>query len=137
MFVNKLSGCEFESLCCHLNFKYWPVSSNEFLDILLTIECRFTLKHVRDMIIKYSQNNLMFCVFFALVVSTLLATSLCKHLFLPKKFFIKLRLSPSKKNFFICLNESTLEMIKNAFYFIVKAFLVCTVIDSLCREILC
>ena len=29
-----------------------PASSNEFLDIQATIECRFTLK--RDMIIKYN-----------------------------------------------------------------------------------
>ena len=27
-----------------------PVSSNEFLDIQVTIECGFTLKRVRDMI---------------------------------------------------------------------------------------
>ena len=32
-----------------------PVSSKEFLDIQATIECRFTLKLVRDMIITYSQ----------------------------------------------------------------------------------
>ena len=32
-----------------------PVSSKEFLDIQATIECRFTLKWVRDMIITYSQ----------------------------------------------------------------------------------
>ena len=28
-----------------------PVSSKEFLDIQVTIECKFTLKRVRDMII--------------------------------------------------------------------------------------
>ena len=32
-----------------------PSSSKEFLDIQATIECRFTLKRVRDMIIVYSQ----------------------------------------------------------------------------------
>ena len=31
-----------------------PVSSKEFLDIQVTIECEFTLKHTRDMIITYS-----------------------------------------------------------------------------------
>ena len=31
-----------------------PVSSKEFLDIQATIECRFTLKRVRDMIRTYS-----------------------------------------------------------------------------------
>ena len=30
------------------------VSSEEFLDIQATISCRFTLKHVRDMITTYS-----------------------------------------------------------------------------------
>ena len=32
-----------------------PVSSKEFLDIQATIECRFTLERVRDMIRTYSQ----------------------------------------------------------------------------------
>ena len=32
-----------------------PASSKEFLDIQATIECRFTLKRVRDMIRTYSQ----------------------------------------------------------------------------------
>ena len=31
-----------------------PVSSKEFLDIEATVECRFTLEFVRDMIITYS-----------------------------------------------------------------------------------
>ena len=33
------------------------VSSKEFLDIQATIECGFTLKHVRDMIITYSSTT--------------------------------------------------------------------------------
>ena len=33
-----------------------PASSKEFLDIQATIECGFTLKRVRDMIITYSLN---------------------------------------------------------------------------------
>ena len=52
MFVYELSGCGFESCCSHLNFRYCPVSSKEFLDIQVTIECRFLLKCVRDMIRK-------------------------------------------------------------------------------------
>ena len=32
-----------------------PTSSKEFLDIQATIECGFTLKHVRDMTRRYSQ----------------------------------------------------------------------------------
>ena len=36
----------------------------------------------------------------------------------------KVRLSPSKKNCFISFNESPLKMMKNAFYFILKALLV-------------
>ena len=34
-----------------------PVSSKEFLNSQATIECRFTLKRVRDMLITYSQMN--------------------------------------------------------------------------------
>ena len=32
-----------------------PVLSRKFLDIQATIECRFTLKDVRDMILSYNQ----------------------------------------------------------------------------------
>ena len=31
-----------------------PVLSKDFLDILANIECKFTLKRIRDMIITYS-----------------------------------------------------------------------------------
>ena len=41
VFVYELSGCEFEPHCCHLNFRQ-------------TIECGFTLKLVRHMIITCS-----------------------------------------------------------------------------------
>ena len=34
---------------------------------------------------------------------------------------IKVGLSPSKKSFFICFNDSPSKMMKNAFYFILKA----------------
>ena len=37
---------------------------------------------------------------------------------------IKVRLSPSKRNCFICFNESPLKMVKNDFYFILKALFV-------------
>ena len=36
-----------------------PVLSKEFLDIQATIECRFTLKSVRDMIITYIERNVI------------------------------------------------------------------------------
>ena len=36
----------------------------------------------------------------------------------------KVELSPSEKICFICFNENPLPMMKNAFYFILKAFLV-------------
>ena len=35
--------------------EFAPASSKEFLDIQATIECGFTLEHVRDMARKYSQ----------------------------------------------------------------------------------
>ena len=52
------SGCELESRCCHLIFRYHDiVLSKEFLDIQATTECSFTVKRVRDMIITYSRYN--------------------------------------------------------------------------------
>ena len=58
VFVHELSGCGYESRCCHLNSDILPVLSKEFLDIQATIECKFTLKHVHNMIITYSQLHL-------------------------------------------------------------------------------
>ena len=46
--VYELSGCRFESRCTHLTSDIAPVSSKEFFEIQATIECGFTLKHVRD-----------------------------------------------------------------------------------------
>ena len=57
VFVYELSGCGFESSCSHLNLDFAPASSKDFLDIQGTIECRFTLKRVLDMIRTYSQNS--------------------------------------------------------------------------------
>ena len=37
---------------------------------------------------------------------------------------IKVKLSPSKKNYVICSIESSLKIMKNAFYFVLKAFFV-------------
>ena len=39
-------------------------------------------------------------------------------------FFIKAGLSPSKKVFFICFNNSPSKVMKNVFYFILKALFV-------------
>ena len=39
-----------------------PVLSKEFLDIQATIECRFTLKHVHDMIITYSYTQATYSI---------------------------------------------------------------------------
>ena len=52
---------------------------------------------------------------------------------------LKVGLSPSKKNCFIYLNESPLKMMKNAFYFILKALFILTIFKFLswlwsCRE---
>ena len=53
--VYEVSGCGFKSPCCHLETSnIVPVSSKEFLDIHATIECRFPLKHLSDMIRRYS-----------------------------------------------------------------------------------
>ena len=50
-----LSTTFFYPRCCHLTSHIAPALSNEFLDIQTTMECRFTLKCVSDMIITYSQ----------------------------------------------------------------------------------
>ena len=62
VFVYELSGCGFESRCSHSNFRYRASFEQEFLDIQATVECRFTLKRVRDMITTHSQgvSNLTF-----------------------------------------------------------------------------
>ena len=41
-----------------------------------------------------------------------------------KEVVRKVGFSPSKKNYFICFNESPLKMMKNTFYFILKALFV-------------
>ena len=41
---------------------------------------------------------------------------------------VKFGLTPSKKIGFTCLNEGSLEMMKNAFYFILKSLLVLNVL---------
>ena len=51
--IHELSGCGYESCCCHLTSDILPVLSKEFLDIQATMECKFTLKHVT-----YSQLHL-------------------------------------------------------------------------------
>ena len=38
-----------------------------------------------------------------------------------KNEWLKVGTSPSKNNFFICFNDNLSEMMKNAFYFILKA----------------
>ena len=52
----------------------------------------------------------------------------------PKMNFLSLKveLSPSKKNRLICFNESPLKMMKNAFYFILKALFVLKIFKFLC-----
>ena len=51
------SGCRFESRCCHLNFRYGEEGARSSLTFRQPIECGFTLKLVRDMMITYSQTT--------------------------------------------------------------------------------
>ena len=44
---------------------------------------------------------------------------------------IKVRLYPSKKNFFICFNDSPSTMMKNVFYFILKTLFVLKIFEFL------
>ena len=54
VFVYELSGCRFDSRCCHLNFRYRVCFEQELLGIQATMECKFTMKSVRDMMVTYS-----------------------------------------------------------------------------------
>ena len=58
VFVYELNGCGFESRCCHLNLRYRTCFKKGVPDIQVTIQCGFTLKHIRDMIITYSNFSL-------------------------------------------------------------------------------
>ena len=59
-FVYKLNSCGFESRCCHVNFQMWRLlRSRSSLTFRQTIECGFTLKLVRDMIIRIRHNHLV------------------------------------------------------------------------------
>ena len=49
------AGAKSEGEVTATGFEPTTTSSKEFLDIQATIECGFTLKRVRDMIITYSQ----------------------------------------------------------------------------------
>ena len=46
---------------------------------------------------------------------------------------LKVGRSPSKKNCVICLIESPIKMMKNTFYFILKAFFVLKILNLLSR----
>ena len=61
-----------------------------------------------------------------LITLTKLLVSLC----VPEYF--KVELSPSKKLCFICFNENPLKIMKNAFYFILKALFVLKIFKFLC-----
>ena len=49
-----------------------------------------------------------------------------------RSYILKVGPSPSKKNGFICFNESPFKIMKNAFYFILKAFLARKIFKFLC-----
>ena len=56
-----------------------------------------------------------------------------EHLLVTVPSFIKVGLSPSKKICVICLIESPLKMMKNVFYFILKALFVLKIFKFLSR----
>ena len=61
---------------------------------------------------------------FCHVTKDYMRKSLNHRLLISDRPLIKLRLSPLKKNCFICFNESSLKMMKNRFYIILKSFFV-------------
>ena len=50
-----------------------------------------------------------------------------------KPLYFKVELSPSKKNYVICLTESLLKMMEKAFYFILKAVFILKIFKFLSR----
>ena len=54
VFVYELSSYGFECYCCQLNFKY---CTKDLLDIQTTIEYKFMLKHLREIITTYDQTH--------------------------------------------------------------------------------
>ena len=56
-FVYELNGPGFECSCSQLNFRLHACFKQGFLDIRATIECRFTLKHIRDNTRTYNQTD--------------------------------------------------------------------------------
>ena len=60
VFVYELSGCEFESSCSHLNFRFRACFEQGFPWHSGKYEYGFTLKRVRDMIRKYNHDYLIF-----------------------------------------------------------------------------
>ena len=54
-FVYELNGPGLECSCSQLNFRLHACFKQVFLDIWATIECRFTLKHIRDNTRTYNQ----------------------------------------------------------------------------------
>ena len=75
-FLHETSGCEIDSCCSYLNFRYRACFEQALLDIQTTTECTFTLKRGCDMIEEYT-------------VKKFLATLLC---------FINLQQSEASQN---------------------------------------
>ena len=53
---------------------------------------------------------------------------------LKKILLVKAKLSPAKKNCVICLIESSLKMMKNVFYFVLKALFVLKIFKFMSRH---
>ena len=77
------------------------------------------MKRIEGNIIKFLDSNLT-VVDIPKIVSLVNIEKYLRGNNLPD-LLIKVGLSPSKKVFFICFNDSPLKMMKNAFYFIFKA----------------
>ena len=79
---------------------------------------------------------LIFCMEHALSIDVFLkSSSTCLKCFLKVHWwFVKVGLSPSKKDCVVCLIESPLRMTKNVFYFVLKAFFVLKIFTFLSRR---
>ena len=86
VFVYKLSGCGFECRCSHFR-DIASVLCKGFLNIQATIECRFTLKRVRDMIITYNLHSAGPRI---LILSNSVTSSFRWVLWISEELFLKL-----------------------------------------------
>ena len=92
---------------------------------ILESEIRKNSDNVFRLLVEHCTKALMvFIILINFIFCVIINIGICSYIF-------KVGLSPSKKNIFICWNESPLKMMKNAFYFILKVLFVLPILKFL------